>query len=153
SLNYPIPSFANKFFFSGGAPYLLNGFVYSFPGVTEPSNSNASLTGSNYGLSVTFWTDAPKFAIAQENQNTIPWRVIINGQYATLAGTVGSAGANPSYDIFDFSGVRMPRKVTIESMQAWQFAGVATGPTDTVWAPSSGDNVRMIVVGDSLSAG
>lgn len=153
TLAYPIPASAANFFFSGGVPFLKNGIEYSFPGVTEPSNSNASPTGSNYGLSVTFYTDAPKFAIAQSNENTIPWRIIVDGQYISISGTVGSGAANPTYNVVDFSGVRKSRKITFEATAAWQFAGVACGPNDTVWLPDASDNVRAIVVGDSLAAG
>jgi lysophospholipase L1-like esterase len=155
SLTYPIPASAGVFYFSGGVPFLKNGFEYSFPCVTEPGNANASTTASNYALSVSFVTDAPKFAIAQVNNNTLPWRIIVDGQYISISGTVGSSGANPSYNIVDFTnaGGRKARKITIECTQAWQFAGVACGPTDKVWAPDSSDNIRAIVVGDSLVSG
>jgi lysophospholipase L1-like esterase len=153
TLSYPIPASAASFFFSGGVPFLQNGREYSFPGVTEPSNSNASTTGSNYGCGVTFYTDAPKFAIAQNNQNTIPWRIIVDGQYISISGTVGSNSANPAYNVVDFGGVRKARKITIESTMGWEFAGVACGPLDSVWAPDAADNIRAIIVGDSLAAG
>lgn len=133
----------------GGSPT-----PYCFATITVVTNGNCSTTQTAGFYSVSFWTDAPKFAITTNNATSLTWRVLINNQYVNLSGTV-PANANPSYNEFDFSaaGGRLPRLVTFQSWQAVTVSGVYMTAIDSIWAPSRADNIRAIFVGDSIIQG
>lgn len=127
---------------------------YCFATVTVVSGGNCSTTKSATFYSVSFYTDAPKFAITTNNQTDRTWRVLINNQYVNLSGTV-PANANPSYNLFDFTsaGGRLPRLVTFQSQQSTGMSGVYMTAIDSIWAPPTADKIRAIFVGDSITAG
>ncbi|PNG25515.1 hypothetical protein [Methylocella silvestris] len=63
------------------------------------------------------------------------------------------SGAVPSYSLVDFTAVggRQERQIEIEMITATSFYGAWVGPTETIWAPPSSDNLRWIQNGDSLT--
>lgn len=102
---------------------------------------------------ITFLTDANKIA-AKTTNSTNAIRYIIDGQYVTISGYPNGSGANPSYNVIDFTnaGTRKVHKITLELSSQAQFGGVTVGPTEEVWAPKTQDRLRVIWIGDSISA-
>ena len=137
---------ATQFSFSGGVPFVILPGWYSFPAVTaSPGNAGP---GNNNAVSVTFMTDAPRFAIGSA---FYPIRIIVDGSYVDLS------NLNPTglVQLIDFTAVggRKARKITIESGFAFRFQGVYVTPADTVWAINTDDKVKVAVVGDSYTSG
>lgn len=121
-------------------------------------NGTTTTTGiSNFGTSIKFSTDSPKFELIFNSGST--WRLIVNGQYVTLNQTsVGSSGGL-YYNIIDWtnSGGRVAREYTVEfgntAGAVSSFYGVNTLATDTPpFSVTNNDAVRAIFLGDSITA-
>lgn len=148
------------FYFAGGTPTAsptVPASQLAFPSVTEGStggNCGYNNGKNNFYWAVTFETDAPKFAIGTNNNNSNPRRVIIDGQYYNDGGDAVSVG-NPTWAVYDFSaaGGRKTRRVTMEGYGPVYFAGVCVDAQSAVWAPPAVDQVKVAVLGSSIEGG
>lgn len=154
--DYSLLANAGLFMISSGHPIAQAGTTFCIAAVSRTSTGNC---GNSINFSATYWsasvmTDAPKFVIRTNNATSATFRIIVNGQYLNLSGTVPAA-ANPSYNMVDYTnaGGRLPRLVTFECEQVCGLAGITVSPADSVWLPPSNDNVRAIFVGDSITLG
>ena len=142
----------SPFYYTGGTPHTTGSNMYVFWAQTTGLVATAPNAGIFY--TVNFVTDATKLAVKTANgQQAI--RYIVEGQYVTISGYVNGTGANPSYDVIDFTnaGARKNRRISIEFYANDQFGGVYVAPTESVWAPAAQDRIRAIWVGDSLIGG
>jgi lysophospholipase L1-like esterase len=82
------------------------------------------------------------------------FRVIVDGQYASLAETTPASVSNTSYVVLDFTaaGGRKVRRVIIESYQISYGSIMSVGPTATMQKPG-GAVKKMCVVADSWGVG
>lgn len=143
-----------QFFYSGGVPVAVSS-GYRFKTSLGQVTGNVSGNYSNFGYRISFITDAPKFSVQFGQATTIPIRFIVDGQYVSLSGLSASNSGSANYFILDFTsaGGRKMRNISIESQGASTFFSVNVDYASEIWAPSSADNVRAMVVGDSFVAG
>ncbi len=97
--------------------------------------------------------DSAKPCIAALGLNAAPYRVIVDGQYIDKTTGHATSDGGLKYINLDFTsaGGRKVRHIVLEGQAATGFVGVAVGPTESVFAPSSADRLRMIVGGDSFT--
>jgi lysophospholipase L1-like esterase len=116
-----------------------------------------SVVEGGTSMRVGFITDAPKFAIATSNNSDPNTRVEIDGRYYSVGDIPYTTGATYNWLLFDFSAgqQRKTRLVIRDSAKSGsgQFGGVAVSALDTVWAPPTADDVKVIFIGDSMLAG
>ncbi len=121
--------------------------------VVSGGNGPVGTESGQAGWSVTFYTDAPKFAIG--TYAGVP-QIVVDGQFIQRGGFPESAAGNPSWQVVDYTSVWPPRKarrVTLISAFAVKFSGVCVDTLSNVWSPPVFDAVRCVVVGDSISSG
>lgn len=141
----------SPFYYTGGTPHTTGSSMYIL--WSQTTGTSATAPNASNGYIVTFITDATKIAVkTSSGQQT--GRYIIDGQYVTISGYVNGTGATPSYDVIDFTnaGARKNRKISVEMNLNNQFGGVSVAPTEEVWAPTAQDRIRVVWVGDSISA-
>jgi lysophospholipase L1-like esterase len=148
-----VPDNTSSFYFAGGNPTAIA--TPGWPGISEyifPAVTISAGRQANHSASVTFYTNAAKFAV--EDGSGTMFRMLVDGQYVTQSGLPDSG--NRGYKELDFtnSGGSRTRKITFMSGGGWAFNAVRVGASDSVWAPAStADNIRLAVVGDSITAG
>lgn len=143
-----------SFFCGGGHPVIANTHFYNFWSSTVVSGGNfAGDATKNMGdtWSCTFETDAPKFAVA--SYGSYGPRLIVDGNLLQIGGFVASTAGSPSWQVVDYAGVRKRRRVTMQGFSSDSFQGVRVDSASTIWPVSTGDHVRAIFIGDSITAG
>ncbi len=149
---------ASAFFFSGGVPTALGNGV-RFPSVYVTSTGSPNSGIANYGAtfpSVTFFTDALKVVVSGLDPlyNNIQWFIEVDDVPVSDSSLHPAALVNPGAVILDWTGLqRKARKVRVYLAPNQNFNGVHVSPQDRVWAPQNPNRYRLMVQGDSLSAG
>ncbi|WP_187148661.1 SGNH/GDSL hydrolase family protein [Methylocella silvestris] len=140
------------YYCTGGWPRF-NATVY----LVLPSGTTWSTGAGNAGSNPPLQALAPRIKFVTDSQKFVlgvtgTFRLIVNGRYVSLA-PYAASGTVPAYTLVDFTAVggRQMRQVEIEMITATSFYGVWVGPAETIWAPASGDNLRWIQNGDSLT--
>jgi lysophospholipase L1-like esterase len=140
----------SPFYFIGGIPFVNGSGTYSFYSLLTVGSTKGSPWAG-----VTFMTDANEVAI-KVTGGTQVIRYIVDGQYVTISGYKSGTGASPSYNLIDFTnaGGRKARTITMGFFSSnVAFGGISIAPTEEAWAPPAKDNVRVLWIGDSISAG
>jgi lysophospholipase L1-like esterase len=123
----------------------------TFTGIVATPKSIA-LDGFQYRVEIN--ADAAKVAIGIAGNDGGLWRFLVNDQYVSLNGQAINASGNQSF-ILDFTSVggRAIRKIAVEGERYDSFIGFAVQPTETLFPTRADDLLRMIVLGDSYTAG
>lgn len=149
---------SGAFFFTGGTPTYLN-YGYRFPAANRaPASGNTFGTYDSVIARVSFESDAPKIWIqgggtwyagssGMQMQIECDGRFIQPGCIQSIT-DVASAGLT-----IDWSGARKMRRYTFWIPNNFSFFGVDVDPASTVAATSNPARYRIVVNGDSLSAG
>jgi lysophospholipase L1-like esterase len=154
----------NIFNTDGGAvvPYfdsVEQGHVARFKGWTTAATGSGFISDDppTFGgpWRVSFYADATIVQCRVDGGTNIPFRVLVNGQYASLTPTTTPGGAFMSYLKIDFTSVggKAVRLITIEGAGSTSFADARVAPTSSVFAAPKSDLLRLIVMGDSLTTG
>lgn len=142
----------SPFYYTNGLPFVDGFGSYSFY-----SAYTIGTTKNQENFAVTFITDATKIGIKVFGSSPYKTaRIIVDGQYVTVSGYIPGTGGNPSYVVVDFTsaGARKSRVITYSSTsQQNTFGGIAIGPTEEAWAPSTKDRLRVVWIADSIASG
>lgn len=86
--------------------------------------------------------------------STLPYRLLVNGQYVSLTGTVTFTTSGSNWIILDFTAVggKASRLITIEGEQGLSFRSMHIAPGDT-FASRAPSPFRMLGFGDSFEQG
>jgi lysophospholipase L1-like esterase len=102
-----------------------------------------------------FMADASVICFAVNNNATTPFRFLVDGRYVSLTATMPPGGTSTYYISLDFSaaGGRKIRRIVLEGELASAFLEARVGPTDSIYAVPNADRLRMVIGGDSFTAG
>jgi lysophospholipase L1-like esterase len=152
STTYAVTSVANKGIFSyrGGAIAPMSQSTYPDrnyiinTAITDPVNANKA------PYQVDFWFDGTTLEILAKGTGGLI-RIRVNGQLVSASATTFTNNGSTYYLPLTFAA-RGPKRITIDCSVSLAFGGVATGPTDSVWAAQA-TGPRCIVLGDSFTDG
>lgn len=146
---------AGAFFFSGGVP-TVNSFGYKFPIANRaPSMGNAVGTYDVGSPTITFMSDAPKLVVQGQN-NMYPdggLQIEADGRWAAPGLLVPLATQADGGVTIDWGGARKMRKYRIWIANNYPFYGIYVDTASLVTAPKNAERFRVVVNGDSLTAG
>lgn len=138
----------------GGQPLLVNGAWRFLSAVIAASGGTLGL---NNGRNANFWRVSvemnARYLTLRLFPSTLPYRLLVDGRYVALAGTVPAAtsGSALQHLLLDFA-TRGVRQVTLEGQYTHGFAGGFTEATGVLRAPDD-DAPALTFLGDSYVFG
>ncbi len=154
-ISYFTGSNKNYFLISGGPEYNWGASGYQrFPvttmgAVSEAGNITTNLQGTN--SRVEFVVNSSNFSVRVLN-SSVPHRFIVDGQFLSMTGTTLNTG-NGWIQLDYTAAGRATRHVILDMQVGQAFFGISMGASDTLYAPTTDDNIRLGVFGDSYTEG